>query len=193
MMEFEAFPKITRYEKAAAIVTEKIDGTNACIAFTEDGELTIQSRKRIISPDALDGKGSDNYGFAHYVRTHEKKLWQFFGPGRHFGEWFGTGIQRSYGMRERVFAPFNTSLFSQERIEAEAPEGVTYTPVLAITQLADLNETLDTVMADLLTNGSKTREGAGWSAEGTMIYVPQFGYLKAPFEQSHKWQTEVAA
>ena len=30
------------------------------------------------------------------------------GPGRHFGEWWGQGIQRNYGMAEKRFSLFNT-------------------------------------------------------------------------------------
>lgn len=30
------------------------------------------------------------------------------GPGHHFGEWFGLGIQRGYGLKERQFRLFNT-------------------------------------------------------------------------------------
>ena len=30
------------------------------------------------------------------------------GEGIHFGEWWGLGIQRNYGMNEKVFSLFNT-------------------------------------------------------------------------------------
>jgi hypothetical protein len=30
------------------------------------------------------------------------------GPGHHFGEWWGRGIQRKYGMTEKRFSLFNT-------------------------------------------------------------------------------------
>lgn len=190
-MEFKAFEKIQRYEKGYATITEKIDGTNACIAFDLHRNLTVQSRKRIITPVALDGNGADNYGFAHYARTHEYDLWKFFGPGRHYGEWFGTGINRGYGMLERVFAPFNTGLFSRERVEAEAPEGVSFTPVMWEGLLTDLNVGVEYVMNELAEFGSFTKEGAGWAAEGAMIFSNQFGYLKVPFEGAHKWELPV--
>jgi hypothetical protein len=31
------------------------------------------------------------------------------GPGQHFGEWWGQGIQRNYGLKEKRFSLFNTS------------------------------------------------------------------------------------
>ena len=31
------------------------------------------------------------------------------GPGHHFGEWWGQGIQRKYGMTEKRFSLFNTA------------------------------------------------------------------------------------
>ena len=48
-MEFEAFDKIARLSRGCTI-TEKIDGTNACIAIGEAGEFFIGSRSRWITP-----------------------------------------------------------------------------------------------------------------------------------------------
>ena len=31
----------------------------------------------------------------------------FLVPGRHFGEWWGSGIQRGYGLDEKTFSLFN--------------------------------------------------------------------------------------
>jgi len=31
------------------------------------------------------------------------------GQGRHFGEWWGQGIQRNYGLKEKRFSLFNTT------------------------------------------------------------------------------------
>ena len=30
------------------------------------------------------------------------------GPGRHYGEWWGQGIQRNYGLARRIFSLFDT-------------------------------------------------------------------------------------
>ena len=34
------------------------------------------------------------------------------GPGRHFGEWWGQGIQRKYGLTEKRFSLFNVNRYA---------------------------------------------------------------------------------
>jgi hypothetical protein len=58
------------------------------------------SRNRWITPE------QDNYGFARWALDHREELMKL-GPGRHFGEWWGQGIQRNYGLKERRFSLFN--------------------------------------------------------------------------------------
>ncbi|MDA8113544.1 MAG: hypothetical protein M0Z43_02290 [Acidithiobacillus sp.] len=96
---FQGFPKIARYSRQV-IVTEKIDGTNAQIFITEDLQVLAGSRTRWITPE------NDNFGFARWVCEHEDEL-RALGPGRHFGEWWGQGIQRAYGLKEKRFSLFN--------------------------------------------------------------------------------------
>lgn len=181
-MEFQTFGKIERYEKAHVTITEKIDGTNACIAIDEDGNMTLQSRNRIITVD------DDNYGFAQWATkaNTDGALASFFGPGRHYGEWWGVGIQRGYGTAARYFSPFNTGLFNQDR--DDYPEHVTPLPVMWKGMLTTLNAGVDSVMEALATNGSHTLPGVGWAAEGCMIWSRPTGYLKVPFDLSHKWE-----
>lgn len=103
--EFIPWPKIARLNREV-VVTEKIDGTNACIIVPEDGrDVYAQSRTRVIYPD------SDNFGFAKWVHENSEELRETLGPGRHFGEWWGSGIQRGYGLPngERRFSLFNVS------------------------------------------------------------------------------------
>lgn len=107
MAEFKEFPKIHRLNRQV-IVTEKIDGTNACVVVGEDGAVSAQSRSRPITPE------SDNYGFAAWVRDHEPELREL-GAGYHFGEWWGAGIQRGYGLREKRFSLFNTTRWLESR------------------------------------------------------------------------------
>lgn len=101
--EFQGFPKIARLSRDM-LVSEKIDGTNAAVVVPDDpaAPLLAQSRNRFITPE------DDNFGFAGWVWLHAKEL-RGLGPGRHFGEWFGCGINRAYGLTERRFALFNTS------------------------------------------------------------------------------------
>lgn len=100
--QFEGFPKI-RHLFREVIVTEKIDGTNAQVHVLEDGRVLAASRKRYLLPGQ-----SDNHGFRAWVEAHADELRQL-GPGRHFGEWWGQGIQRGYGLIVKRFSLFNVS------------------------------------------------------------------------------------
>jgi hypothetical protein len=107
---FEAFPKIARLFREC-VITEKIDGTNAQINITEDGRVFAGSRSRIITP------ADDNFGFARWVEQHSEEL-QKLGPGRHFGEWWGSGIQRGYGLPkgEKRFSLFNVAKWGDDAV-----------------------------------------------------------------------------
>lgn len=100
-MEFREFPKMARLSREV-IITEKIDGTNAQICISDDGKtMLVGSRTRWITP------ADDNHGFAKWAEAHREELLTL-GPGRHFGEWWGQGIQRGYGLKEKRFSLFNT-------------------------------------------------------------------------------------
>lgn len=132
MAEFSAWPKTPRLFRDI-VITEKLDGTNAAIhiergiAVSEvvfqvaplrpdevyaDGyvwRVTAQSRKRLITPQA------DNFGFARWVRDNAADLVLVLGDGTHFGEWWGQGIQRGYGLAERRLSLFNTDKWEHLR------------------------------------------------------------------------------
>ena len=136
--EFRAFGKIPRDFRDICI-TEKIDGTNGCVvigALDEDGDalVHVQSRKRIITPD------DDNFGFARWVYDYADELVDRLGPGHHFGEWFGRGIQRGYGLRGRRFALFNTGRWTRHEDRA-TPERM-YIPADACGGTLDVVATL---------------------------------------------------
>ena len=103
-MEFEGFPKMHRLNREI-VITEKIDGTNAQVYITDEGEVLVGSRTRWITPE------EDNAGFAKWVQANREDLLKL-GIGRHFGEWWGRGIQRGYGLSEKRFSLFNTSRWS---------------------------------------------------------------------------------
>lgn len=107
--QFESFPKIGRLNRACTI-TEKIDGTNAQIMFSEEGILLVGSRSRQIWPEGTEGKnkGCDNMGFAGWAYDNMSELFKLLGPGRHYGEWAGRGIQRGYNLDMKRFFLFNT-------------------------------------------------------------------------------------
>jgi len=113
MKEFNAFPKMARASRES-VITEKIDGTNAQIYIDEDNEMLVGSRKRWIIP------GDDNFGFATWAQENKDELMQL-GPGRHFGEWWGQGIQRKYGLDEKRFSLFNTLRW---HLQGEEPQRI---------------------------------------------------------------------
>jgi len=97
--EFRAFSKIPRLSREC-VITEKIDGSNAQILIEADGTIYAGSRNKWIEP----GK-KDNFGFAAWVKEHEEEL-KKLGVGRHYGEWYGAGIQRKYGLDHKRFTLF---------------------------------------------------------------------------------------
>lgn len=119
---FQPFGKISRLMRDI-IITEKIDGTNGQIhiepaaaapvgfptlAETSGGLLvSAGSRNRYL------GLGKeDNHGFATWVKEHSEQL-AALGPGRHYGEWWGQGIARKYGLREKRFSLFNVTRWTK--------------------------------------------------------------------------------
>jgi hypothetical protein len=117
---FTPFPKMARLSREC-IITEKIDGTNAQVYIDDDGEMYVGSRTRWITPEA------DNFGFARWCAEHRDSLLTL-GPGRHFGEWWGSGIQRRYGLDEKRFSLFNAVRWSDPAVR---PECCSVVPVLA--------------------------------------------------------------
>lgn len=104
---FVEFSKMARLSREV-IITEKIDGTNAQIFIGEDGTIKAGSRTRWITPQ------DDNFGFAAWVEANSEELLKL-GPGRHFGEWWGQGIQRNYSLKEKRFSLFNVARWENER------------------------------------------------------------------------------
>jgi len=98
---FEKFPPIKRL-KRNCVITEKLDGTNAQINFDESGHILCGSRNRAITPE------DDNYGFAICAYTNQKELFGILCEGRHYGEWWGSGIKCRYGKDKKMFSLCNS-------------------------------------------------------------------------------------
>jgi hypothetical protein len=119
--EFKAFDKIPRLRRTV-VVTEKIDGTNALVWISDDLSIVAAgSRSRWITPT------DDNAGFARWVEEHADEL-RGLGPGHHYGEWWGAGIQRRYGLDHKRFSLFNAGRWTAE---TPAPACCHVVPVLA--------------------------------------------------------------
>ena len=155
---FVGFPKLARLHRAITI-TEKIDGTNACVVITEDDEIHAQSRNRIITPD------SDNHGFARWVHENQDDLYAL-GVGHHFGEWYGAGIQRRYGLDHKRFALFNTGRWGDPEVR---PACCHVVPVLCESTADRLNAEVHTALSMLRDAGSAAAPGF-MNPEGIVIY-----------------------
>lgn len=122
-VEFKPWPKIPRLNRNY-IITEKIDGTNACVIVAEDGSVHAQSRNRLITPEG------DNFGFARWVAEHADELRDGLGEGYHYGEWWGLGVQRGYGLDHKRFSLFNTGRWLTDEGDSTAPECCHVVPVI---------------------------------------------------------------
>ena len=163
MIEFKPFPKIARLNREI-VVTEKLDGTNALIHFEDDGTMYVGSRTRWITP------ADDNYGFARWAEGNKSEL-EKLGPGSHFGEWWGGGIQRGYGLKEKRFSLFNTSKWGDGAVR---PACCHVVPVLY--QGAMREDAISAALNDLRTNGSVAVPGF-MKPEGIVIFHTAAGIM----------------
>ncbi|MCU0543056.1 MAG: hypothetical protein MUE44_12890 [Oscillatoriaceae cyanobacterium Prado104] len=83
----------------------KLDGTNGGIQIFTNGQVAVQSRSQIISPE------NDNLGFANWVNQNIG-FFANLASSEHvtiFGEWCGKGIQKRTavsGVDRKIFAVF---------------------------------------------------------------------------------------
>ena len=156
---FHPFPKVPRLMRPV-VVTEKIDGTNASVRVYSDGTVRAGSRKRWITPE------DDNFGFAAWVRDHAEEL-RGLGEGHHFGEWWGRGIQRGYGLQERRF-----SLFNVDRWSADSPPPACCHVVPVLRCFSDIEQFVcgaTNLFLGLALEGSRAAPGY-MDVEGVMVW-----------------------
>lgn len=173
---FEAFPKIPRLYRDC-VITEKLDGTNAQVYIETLGARSDEikgwtycervsggttfvyagSRKRIITPD------NDNFGFAAWVQQHGTELIAGLGEGRHYGEWWGKGINRGYDLDERRFSLFNIGRWN----EGNVPGCCSVVPTLFEGVFSTL--IVEEVKEQLVYYGSTAAPGY-MSPEGVVVY-----------------------
>lgn len=212
MSQFEPFPKIARFNREV-VVTEKIDGTNAQIRIEKrdamgptfggvavvehEGqvyELYAGSRTRWITPKA------DNFGFAKWVADHAIELVKL-GEGSHFGEWWGSGIQRGYGLPagEKRFSLFNVgrwvqswrvandgTVYRHPLLEGQqyAPDLCWVVPVLARCEPDDIN----VYVQQLYMEGSRAAPGFT-EPEGIIAYHTAARMMfKVTCEKDSEWK-----
>lgn len=136
---------------------KKIDGTNASVYVPEDGgPLLFGSRTRWITPE------NDNAGFARWATEHAEEL-RGLGPGHHFGEWWGAGIQRRYGLTGKRFSLFNVHRWTEKN---PPPPCCNVVPVLG---WGPQEETVEKALAYLRTHGSVAAPGF-MDPEGIVVF-----------------------
>ena len=148
-------------EYRAAVVKVGMSGETNEATFV----VGAQSRNKLITPE------QDNAGFARWAFENAEDLVRLLGPGRHFGEWWGSGIQRGYGLPkgEKRFSLFNRHRYSTlVSLEAEGVTGlVGLVPLLAEGPF-DLDDVRH-ILADLRKNGSKAAPGF-MNPEGVVVF-----------------------
>jgi RNA ligase len=178
MLDFVGFGKIPRLNRDC-VITEKIDGTNAQICITPEGDFLVGSRTRWITPE------DDNAGFARWAYENKEELMKL-GVGHHFGEWWGQKIQRTYGLSEKRFWLFNTSIWNDPTIR---PACCGVVPILY--EGLFTTDAVKACIEDLRANGSHAVKG--WmNPEGVVVYhVAGNLYFKATLKNDESPKTLV--
>ena len=197
IMDFEKFGKIPRLSREV-VVTEKIDGTNGQILIVDPLSMPEPEPAGVIVPtytNAFMLVGSrtrwltheaDNYGFWHWAYDNRDELIKL-GEGRHFGEWWGSKIQRGYGLTngERHFSLFNTGRWVDRQIGnvtyigdgavgSVPKQGQQFAPVccrvVPILYTGEFDtESIEFELHDLRCNGSRAAPGY-MNPEGVVIF-----------------------
>lgn len=178
MKEFVKYPKTPRLFRDI-VVTEKLDGMNAQIVIDGEGSVLAGSRNRWITPS------DDNYGFTKWVYDNGQQLATVLGPGQHFGEWWGQGIQRGYGLTEKRFSLFNVGRWGDHSTEETMIAKLLYTvPIIYKGPFDQYN--LEELADDLYDNGSKAVPGF-MKPEGYIVYHTAGGHTyKVLLENDNK-------
>lgn len=169
-MDFQPWPKLHRLFRDIT-VTEKIDGSNAQVWISDDLQtVRAGSRTRWISPSTEENRGADNFGFARWVEQNREELLKL-GPGHHYGEWYGCGIQRHYDLSERRFALFNSRRWTSQN----TPSCCRVVPILYTGPMDThaVKETLDKlrIFGSVAVPGFMNPEGIVVFVQGTMYKV----------------------
>jgi len=115
--------------------TVKLHGTNAGVAFSNDGDMWVQSRKNIITPT------KDNAGFATFVHSVKDVFEKFNKTIRKnhnlndrtiviFGEWCGGNIQKGVAISglEKMFVIFAVKVAEDVDSEGRVVDNAYYLP-----------------------------------------------------------------
>lgn len=178
--EFKPWGKTPRFFDIHCVITEKLDGTNALVHIDEEGRLFAGSRNRWLD----SSKKGDNFGFHAWCMENQEELLKL-GAGWHYGEWWGQGIGRGYGLSRdkvivngelrdipgagprRIFSLFNTHRWGQHNPTTPACCSV-------VPKLYDGKFSTDAVNAtvDRLKLGGSHAAPGFMDIEGVVVYLP---------------------
>ena len=142
----------------------------------------------VLAPAAIAGKSADNFGFAAWVQANAGELVKL-GPGRHFGEWWGQGIQRNYGLTEKRFSLFNVRRWADTHTAPPEGDNTTLVDLLSmkwapkcchvVPTLGTLDFETDEIMRtlDVLREHGSVAAPGFMKPEGVVIFHTQSGAL----------------
>jgi hypothetical protein len=198
-LAFQEFEKIARLNREV-IVTEKIDGTNGQVHIRPAAGNALEmgydtqiecdgvpcyiragSRNRWVMHLGSD----DNNGFGRWVHAHAHEL-AALGAGAHFGEWWGQGIQRKYGLTEKRWSLFNVSRWDDGR----EPPCCHVVPILA--SGIGMDAAVERALQLLRTDGSRAAPGF-MNPEGVVVFHTHSRSLfKVTLERDQEHKSQVA-
>jgi hypothetical protein len=184
-MEFKAFPKMPRVNNTPVFISQKLNGTNACIHIYSDNTNALQikagSRNRWLTIE------DDNFGFAKFVSERAHQLIEALGEGTFYGEFVGPGINSSEGLKTKQLFLFDTHRLDRPEIVSKFPNDVGLVPILWKGSLDTMD--LLRITKELKINGSKLVPGF-MGVEGIVINILGFGRIKFVFEaEETQWRS----
>lgn len=174
MIKKQIYPKTNRvgYDSEIA-VTEKLDGSNLCLARLND-ELLVCQRKTILKLSEIDEyKGVLYKGLYQWIQEHGEELQEKLWEGAVIcGEWLGMGrLKYDFENRFFMFAKANIDedlslynilhdheLFIYPFIDQVIPDYISIVPEVAYIKQADI-DTLNTLYADYTEQTQHNVEG----------------------------------
>lgn len=159
-----SFAKIPRHD-ARVVLTEKVDGTHAVIDIEDQGIAMLVAaggRNRWLTPE------DDNHGFAAWVEANADALVDTLGCGVHHGEWYGSRINRGYGLAEKRFMRFRRPT----GVEGQPEHGLWEHPTVLYDGPHPVD--IDALVRELLADGSQHVPGY-LKPEGAVVYWPTGG------------------
>lgn len=162
--EFRKWPKTKRFLDVQMTVTQKMEGTNAQIVLDEGGGIVLVGSRNIeLSYE------QDNFGFYAWCSENSEYLFSILGPGRHYGEWCGPGIQNGEGLRERKFFSFNPYWLQKDSLDLIEPVPLLYQGRVDLCVIYDILCNLEKNGSAV--NGFKPAEGVIINFGGTRYKV----------------------